>query len=320
MSDDPWSDIGRDRSAWTFRRSDPTHPADFFWARSPEGRCGLVLIVSAAVSSDEARPQLNGIDMLEGPEEDGRRAFFLVLRRDEDRDLFAVLCDDIIETCRVLQDEQAVLVAMVRRTWKWHSLLRGGGTRRLSAEEQQGLAGELLFLQRLATQLQPAAALQAWRGPLDEPKDFAFGSRAVEVKARHATRDVVKISSEHQLQLQEGQTLFLVVYAFGSADGDMPEAFTLDSLVDRVRTDLLAADPSVDQALEARLLGAGYSSEDGYADRWWTVASVGAYAVASPFPRLEATSLALGVSNVSYWLTLAACAPFKISESAVFPE
>lgn len=311
MRPDPWAEIGYSNGSLTLRRVDPSHPADFFWARDADNRCALVLVVGAGVTVDEARPVLNGIEIIEAPDQDGRNAFVLVLKREEDRELFRHLCDDIVNACRDKAGEQAFLAATIRRAWKWHSLLRGGANQRLGPQEQQGLIGELLFLERLISHLTPKAAIEAWRGPLDEPKDFVFSNRAVEVKARHMGKDAVKISSEHQLQAIEGQRLHLAVFALAPSTTDAPESISLDTLVQRVRQTAVARDQSANDGFDARLLSAGYSTDHDYSDTWWTALTTSAYAIVEGFPRIEAVNLPDGVSLVTYWLGLDRCAPFE---------
>lgn len=276
------------------------------------------MVVDSDVKVDEPRPALNGIRIIEAPERDGQNAFVLVLRRDEDRELFQHLCEDIVRASQDKVGHDAFLATTIRRAWKWHSLLRGGGRQRLSPEEQQGLIGELLFLERLVSELNPKAALNAWRGPLDEPKDFAFADRAVEVKARHIGKDAVKISSESQLQVIDGQTLFLIVVGLSPATADTPDSICLDGLVERIRESIAGVDPSADEGLEARLLSAGYSQDEGYSDAWWKPVAFNAYAVLDDFPRLEASTLPVGVSSVTYWLALDRCATFERQFDDIF--
>lgn len=318
MQPDPWSEIGKAGGSFTLRRVDASHPADFFWGRDGDGSCALVLVVGADTKVEETRPVLNGIKIIEAPDQDGNHAFVLVLKRDDDRELFRHLCDDIVAACRDKVGDRAFLTSTIRRAWKWHSLLRGGAKQRLGPEEQQGLIGELLFLERLASELTPKAALDAWRGPLDEPKDFAFSDRAVEVKARHMGKDAVKISSESQLQVVDGQHLFLAVFGLAPATADTPEAVCLDSLVGRVRTAMTAVDPSAGESFDARLLSAGYASDQDYTDTWWIPTTTAAYSVRGEFPRLEANLLPVGVNSVTYWLALDRCTAFEQSFDDIF--
>lgn len=318
MQPDPWADIGKAGGSFTLRRVDAGHPADFFWGRDGDGSCALVLVVGPEVKVEEPRPVLNGIKIIEAPDQDGKSTFILVLKREEDRELFRHLCDDIVDACRSKVGDQAFLASTIRRAWKWHSLLRGGANQRLSPQEQQGLIGELLFLERLIRHLTPKAAIEAWRGPLDEPKDFVFSDRAVEVKARHVGKDAVKISSEHQLQVIEGQQLSLAVVALSPSIAEAPGGISLDSLVQHVREAVITLDPSADEGFDARLLSAGYSADHDYSDTWWLPVATSAYAVDEGFPRIEATGLPEGVSLVTYWLRLDLCAPFEHAYDDLF--
>lgn len=318
MQPDPWADIGTAGGSFTLRRVDADHPADFFWGRDGDGSCALILKVSSDTKVQEPRPVLNGIKIIEAPDQEGKSAFVLVLKRNEDRELFRHLCEDIVDACRSKAGDQAFLASTIRRAWKWHSLLRGGANQRLGPQEQQGLIGELLFLERLIKHLTPKAAIQAWRGPLDEPKDFVFSDRAVEVKARHVGKDAVKISSEHQLQVTDGQQLSLAVIALSPTVAEALEAISLDSLVQRVREAVIALDPSADEGFDARLMSAGYSTDHDYSDTWWVPVATSAYFVGDGFPRIEATILPEGVSLVTYWLRLDLCAPFEHAYDDLF--
>lgn len=320
MQLDPWADIGRASGSLTLRRVDPSHQADFFWGRDADGCCALVLVVAAGTIVEEPRPVLNGVKIIEAPDQDGKNAFVLVLKREEDRELFKHLCDDIVDVCRNKAGDHAFLASTIRRAWKWHSLLRGGANLKLAPQEQQGLIGELLFLERLVAHLTPKAAIEAWRGPLDEPKDFVFSNRAVEVKARHVGKDAVKISSEHQLQGIEGQQLSLAVIALSPSSAETQDSVSLDSLVERVRAELVAIDPSADEGFDARLLSAGYSTEHDYGDTWWLPMAANAYSVGEGFPRIEAAQLPHGLSLVTYWLRLDHCAPFEHPYEDLFSE
>ena len=312
MQPDAWDTIRAGESGLTGRRVDPDHVANFFWAKDTDGRCALALIMAKGTTSNELRPTLNGIELVETSDDSGDPAFLLVLRKQDDRELFQRLCEDIVAACRDKPDDGAVLDTAIRRAWKWHSLLRGGLSSGLSREEQQGLIGELIFFGMLAEKVGAGLAVAAWRGPFEEPKDFVFQQRAVEVKARHATKDVVQISSEHQLQIQDGQDLFLFVAALAPATPGHAGAFTLEELVHDVLTRCAASDPSCEAPLQSLIKRAGYSKEDDYSTDTWTLVATYGYAVESGFPRVQHSDLPVGVGSVKYALSLGDCAPFQV--------
>lgn len=310
---DPWTDIspgGLDGSV-SARRVDPQHPYDFFWARDSAGRPMLVLQHFADSGSETKLPVLQGIEVSERDHSPGdRSALLITLKRQEDREIFHRLCSDIVDSARDCPAEPDAVRVAVARTWKWHALLKGGRDGRLSPEAQQGLIGEIHFLEHLLERIAPAAALEFWRGPLDEPRDFVGNGNAVEVKARQAGLGHVIISSEAQLADCSGK-LFLVAVEISPATEGAPKAFTLDDAVLNVRSRVEAADPGSLPILNALLAAAGWLEEHRYDDRSWVAGAIDAFAVSEGFPRIVPAQLPGGVSCTTYRLELGVCDPFR---------
>jgi hypothetical protein len=310
---DPWTEIGPAGTGGSVnaRRVDPQHPHNFFWARDAGGRPMLVLQHASASTSDLKPPVLQGIEVdAREHVSDGDSALLITLKRQEDREIFHRLCADIVEAARRCTSERDAVREAIARTWKWHALLKRQSDGRLSSEAQQGLVGELLFLERLLDRAVPASALEFWRGPLDEPRDFVGNGNAVEVKARQAGLGHVLISSEAQLADGSGE-LALVCVEISPAAELMEGSFTLDQLVNRVRARTQSLDPSSLAVLNALLAAAGWLEEHVYDDRCWVVGTIDAFAVREGFPRITPAQLQPGVSNVRYRLDLLACAPFQ---------
>ncbi|WP_262269586.1 PD-(D/E)XK motif protein [Microvirga yunnanensis] len=313
----PWADIRKPSTSADLpaRRVDPGHPGSFFWARDHEGRCMLLLQYGAGVTANEQRPKLKGIDVRESEGPSGTRRLLLTLKNDHDRDLFEDLCNNIVRATRECADEQAILSTTIQRAWRWHSLLRSGSDR-LSEEAQQGLAGELLFLLRLFDHHPVATAIEFWRGPLGEPKDFLIGSTAVEIKTKRGGRNEVTISSEDQLEEVQGQDLVLCISSLSPSSPSGENAFTLSGLVAEVRSRVEAQHNGAIETFETRLSGAGYLDEHDYTDRTWIVLDTIAYHIGTGFPRLVPASVPAGIRNVRYTLDLSACVSFQISPPA----
>ena len=81
----------------------------------------------------------------------------------------------------------------------------------LSAENEQGLFGELILLDRLVeAELPPRDVLDAWQGPADGLQDFIFGSGGIEVKTTLSAGGFpATISSLEQLDDSLRQPLFV---------------------------------------------------------------------------------------------------------------
>ena len=188
VSNDPWKDLSPPSvaKAISAKRVDAGIPWDFFWARSFDGFC-LLVVQHAEDSTPQGKlPHLQGIEVSETDGTDGvQRLLILKLLDSSQRDLFHRLCSDILSCAETAKSEKEMLGVVLSRTWRWHHLLRGGSDRRLSAEEQKGLIGELLVLERyLFPSCLPMEALSAWGGPMGSPKDFEMGQVGIEVKAR----------------------------------------------------------------------------------------------------------------------------------------
>jgi hypothetical protein len=289
------------------RRVDPAGRHDYFWVVSERAEPGLLLRLAPGTDEVKPLPKMRNLDVAYR-DTAGGKALVLLLRDGEQRELFASLCRDIVRAGEEAADSQGALQRSVRRTLRWHHLLRGGKSDLLSIEEQRGLLGELQFLGRLVDLLGPRAAIEAWKGPAGSAKDFELDGCLVEVKARRgAAKPFVQISSEDQLADVDGCRLFLVVSLADAAIKPNGQTLTDHVLVlDKI---FAAADPEAYRLWEESILAAGFDFEDDYSDRRWSIGKCVELEVTDGFPRI-ATPVAAGVSGVRYSISLDACSPF----------
>lgn len=313
---DPWKDLTPPpaASAINARRVDENNPWRFFWARAMDGKCLLVLQHTPESSPKKRLPSLKGVELAvaDGDGQHGRMLVFRLLES-RHRDLFHQLCIDIVAAGASARTEPEAIELAVARTWRWHHLLRGGAGGRLSEEEQKGLIGELLVLERhLLPHLSLADSLAAWRGPLGAPKDFEIGRIGIEAKARRgAATPHVLITSEHQLDGVGCDLLFLHVVDLSRAPEGATEAFTVSDAVHRVGN-RMALDNAATERYEALLTATGFRWEDDYSDFQWVEGLSRIYDVADGFPRVTAKEIATGISNVRYSLSLIECERFVV--------
>lgn len=109
----------------------------------------------------------------------------------------------------------------------WKELLRPKII--LSEDQQLGLMGELLVLQRIFHKFWKDA-IDSWTGPLREPHDFRLGQKEFEVKTTRNVQRIHIISSIEQLVPSPGRYLYLLSVQFAPAGANAG-----DSLVDMVR-------------------------------------------------------------------------------------
>ena len=237
-TDDPWS--GLVAGGIDARRVDPSGRHDFFWIVSSKSEPGLLLRLGDDTAQIKPLPQMRNLDLAYRMVA-GSNSLVLLLKDEEQRELFGSLCQDIVGAGEQADDNHDALNRAIRRTLRWHHLLRGGKSGLLSLEEQRGLLGELQFLVRLIDLVGPRAAIEAWKGPLGSSKDFELDGCLVEVKARRgAAKPFVQISSEDQLSDVDGCRLFLLVSAIDAVV--KPNGMTLTDHVKEVEA--LSRSPS----------------------------------------------------------------------------
>jgi hypothetical protein len=265
LTEDPWNGITAPSAARlaNARRVDADLPWNFFWARDIDRRC-LLLLSHALESVPRGHlPQLQGIEVADVPgDERGQSLLVLKLMDSGQRDIFFRLCRDLVASTTTASSEKEAVEIALTRTWRWHHLLRGGRDGRLSAEEQKGLIGELLVLERhLLVDVTAADALAAWQGPLRAPKDFEIGRVCIEAKARRGSaRPRITMSSEHQLDDMGVDVLFLHVVELDRAPAGGAEGFSLTAVAKRVSDSIEAKDGDVLDLFErssSRLASAG---------------------------------------------------------------
>lgn len=314
MSDNPWAGLISPSIANVLsgRRVDADLPWDFFWARSSDGKYVLTLGHDADSAPRGSLPHLKGIDISEIPDEpDGRLILMLKLRDSAQLDIFERLCRDIVRSTRGASSEREAVAAALGRTWRWHHLLRGGSDERLSIQEQKGLIGELIVLERYLLQQLPAVeAVSDWLGPLGSPRDFEVARTGIEAKARRgAAEPFVAISSEFQLDNGGLDHLFLFVVELAQSPTDTESAFTVTQRAQTVRERLAETDQGAIETFESRLAATGFRWEDDYSDSVWIEGTSRLYRVADGFPRIDSVVIS-GVSNVRYSISLIACESF----------
>lgn len=318
ISEDPWSDLEAPTAfdIINARRVDGKLRWGFFWAKSIDRRCLLVLQHDQAAASRSPLPKMRGIEVsISDPDDQGQRMLSLKLIEAQHRDIFVKLCRDIVNAASSAGTEQEVVETFIARTWRWHYLLRGGSDQRLSAEEQKGLIGELLVLQgQLIPEIGIRDGVQAWRGPTGSPKDFEIGRICVEVKARRgAARPLVAISSEDQLDAEGTDELLLYVVELDVAPDNIEAAFTVTDIAVRVR-DIVSADQPSAERFEQLLAASGFLWEDNYTDFRWMAGPHRLFRVTDGFPCITRAKAGTGVARVRYEIELAECESFRVGD------
>jgi len=294
------------------RRVDPEGIFFFFWAITLEGQYSLILNMKSNSGIPNAIdiPKLQGMDIIIINDNVSDAALIFKLHNPEHRDIFHDFCLDIILNSSDSENELEVVAKAIKRAWIWHNLLRRGSNGKLTLEEQKGLIGELIVLDKfILPNFSSLEALKCWQGPKGAPKDFEIGSICIESKARRsAANPFVTINSEDQLNDENLQALYLHVAEVNPSPSGIDDSFTIHDRVEFIKTKI---DNNGISMYEGLLTSVGYKSTDDFSSDCWIEGDHKIYHIANGFPRITSDSLKSGVSRVQYSISLTACEKFK---------
>jgi len=185
------------------------------------------------------------------------RLLIIELLHPGSRDIFASLCENLIQSVIRLNTEQKIIRTVVNQLEKWKTLFEKSSSTGLTPAEQQGLYGELHFLQKFLAKpgIAPLDVLHTWVGVDRALRDFQSGNWALEVKTTSTSNpQKVIINSERQLDetLLENLFLFHLSVEVSSGNGQ-----TLCQKIAYTR-EMLANDTPALSLFNARLFEAGY--------------------------------------------------------------
>jgi hypothetical protein len=317
LSHDPWADLvpPSETTHGKLKRVDPKLHWDIFWALDLDRSQMLLLQHDAEHRPSDRLPKLRGLAVeLRSSSEPGASLLVIRLKEREQKEIFYRLCSDIVEATRSAKDERDAIQRFLARTWRWHWLLRGGRDERMSDEEQKGLIGELKVLRdQLLPIVGPDAAIAAWTGPLDSPKDFQLGGLCIEAKARRgAATPFVAISSEHQLETAGIDSLFLHVSEVSETSVDDPDGVSVTEMAADLRDEIETGASHLLELLDERLLAVGFDWAHDYSDRKWLVGGEHLFEVREGFPRVTPEMYSSGVSRVRYSISLYQCEDYRV--------
>ena len=102
------------------------------------------------------------------------RLLTIQLFSDTNKDIFAYLCGNLIETIEKCETEAKAIKLILNRLEKWRTMFSKGASDGLSITEQQGLYGELMYLHKLASRgiFSYIDTLKIWVGVDKAMRDF----------------------------------------------------------------------------------------------------------------------------------------------------
>ncbi len=313
---DPWESLSPPVQATevSARRVDHEPQWDLYWALDTSSNCLLILQHAPEYHPKNRLPRLRGLEIEIKVQPAGEPKLLIIRLKDNDqRDIFHLLCLDIIAATRLARSEEDAIERFLTRTWRWHRLLRNGRSDKLSDEEQKGLIGELqLIRQHLFPSIGIEAGIKSWTGPFGTPKDFEVGRVCIESKARRgAARPFVTISTEHQLDTDGIDALFLYVLEVTGTSLSDPKGLTVTEVSRSVLEEIQQCSASVVELFEERLSATGFNWEDDYSQKKWLIGSECLFEVVGKFPRITPRMYPSGTTDVRYSISLQECETYR---------
>lgn len=247
------------------------------------------------------------------------RLLIIQLLHPNSRDIFATLCENLVQSVIQLNDEQKISRTVVNQLEKWKTLFDKNNSTGLTPAEQQGLYGELHFLQKFLSkpEINPCDILHTWVGVDSALRDFQGSNWALEVKTT-STNNPQKVTINGERQLDESllEYLFLFHYSVEISNGN---GQTLPQKISVIRQMLENDNPAL-SLFNAKLFEVGYldKHEPFYQDRFYQQRHESFYKIDSDFPRIKENELRNGISDVKYSIILAMCEEYLVPESQIF--
>jgi len=320
-----WDELANDKSLISgllFRRySGAVKPDVYVALQHPEKFLCVYVAINKNTEvniSNFSNLQEIQVDLFVSPNEVDKNILIFKLLNFEHKDIFAVLCEDLIASISEETNEKRIIREVLNRFEKWKSLFNKIGLQGLKPEEQRGLFGELYFLRKfLRTTNNFLPLINTWTGTEKQIRDFQSGSWAVEVKTTHGNNhQKVQISSERQLDTTNLENLFLYHI---SLEQQQNSGETLNDIVDSV-IEILREEMIALNKFKSKIYEVGYFDLQRYLyeNIGYHIRQDEFYKVENDFPRIEENDIRTGVGDVKYSIILSQCAPFSIGESEVF--
>jgi hypothetical protein len=231
-------------------------------------------------------------------------------------DLFNDLILSLYNRVFKISDNKTSIQEFVNIFYKWAEFFEEPDKNKLSVEQVKGIIGELHYLKEIlhsSTIENIDLQLDTWKGPFETSNDFIFDQKNVEIKTKDLDAQLIKISSEFQLETELLKTLELVVvsiktdYINGVSMSDLI-SYCLDLIRDRYG--------NISIFLKAlRQIGLSPEVSKDYDNLKFRIVNLNIYdCVNEDFPKLTTQNIPFGISQLNYSLNTTLIKDFLIRE------
>lgn len=249
---------------------------------------------------------------------DSRAAIVVTLLDAEFESLFESFATDIADVVDRAANQGAAVAGVVRTVDRWRRFLEHR-TAPLSENEVRGLIGELAVLERASRKYGATVALNAWKAPTGSIRDFEFPDATVEVKTFTPSEGArVRISDPLQLEPDHGVHLFLACQELSRSED---QAGTLAGHIARV-SNAFKSSPDLQVDFGNSMASSGYLEMQGpLYTQGYALGKVRVFRVDAGFPRVPPASIAAGVLDLRYSLSVSALGAYECDpESTIGSE
>ncbi|MCH8568736.1 MAG: PD-(D/E)XK motif protein [Balneolales bacterium] len=235
-----------------------------------------------------------------------KQYLLISLLNNQHRDVFSILCEDLIQQVGNLEDETGLVKQLLIRLEKWRLLFEKMGQKGLSTEAQRGLFGELVFLNRFIEESHKHEyCVNSWKGTAKAVQDFQYSEWAIEIKTTHGkNQQKLHISSERQLDTTLVPNIYLIHFSL-----EVREGFgkTLNQLIGE-SIEVLKNAPAALNSFKLKLLEFGYFDhhKEFYSSTGYNIRQTICYKITDDFPRIIESMIPAGVGDVKYSLIISA--------------
>lgn len=242
-----------------------------------------------------------------------------ILIRLKDSDFFDLFNDLIISLYSKIEkisDPNIYSNELIFTFYKWSEFFEDKRFSKLTPEKIKGLIGELIVLNDLLNQCETQnvnLVLESWKGPFDNSNDFVFDDKNIEVKAKENSQQLIKISSEFQLECEFDKGLELIIV---SVKVDLISGVSINDLLSQAVStiryklgDLSILYNTINQ------IGLTIESSKEYNNYRFVIVKVSTYNCALPtFPKLTFSNIPNEITNLNYNLRMSSLNDFLTSE------
>lgn len=217
-------------------------------------------------------------------------------------DLFNDLIISLYSKIESISDPNIYSNELILSFYKWAEFFEDQRSSKLTLEKIKGLVGELFVLNELLNLTEPQninMTLKSWKGPYDNSNDFVFDDKNIEVKTKENSQQLVKISSEFQLEDEFGKGLELIIV---SVKIDLMLGVSINDLLSQAVTtirykmgDLTILYNAINQ------IGLTIESSKEYNNHRFVIIKLSTYNCAIPsFPKLSFSNIPQEITNLNY--------------------